>query len=310
MNFSPYKKKIVDTEEYKAFSNDFDYYINFFQNLSGLISYNGRIISLITNSKIHILDTSLIENAGQTLRSVKLCSSIGCFADANTLIRKLRDDLVLYIYILDVINHRKPFVEDDVANLNTEDKEKLLSALLNIRLNNVLTADEQAIEAWFNNTVTELPYTTRKKLSFENYMKSLKQNVNIKKILDDYNLQDYWETLRTRLNNYVHNNGKQFTNQNFVHAENKNIDTHFKNINTRVSYISSIFVILLLMTESTLISSTDMIDHLDTGIEPPEDCQYFIANFVQEFINTRITKLHPELKQYLKDHNTHGMKID
>ena len=37
-----------------------------------------------------------------------------------------------------------------------------------------------------------------------------------------------------------------------------------------------------------------MIDHLDADMEPPEDCQYFIANFVQEFIDTKITKLHPE----------------
>jgi hypothetical protein len=64
------------------------------------------------------------------------------------------------------------------------------------------------------------------------------------------------------------------------------------------------------MVESSLISSTDYIDHLDGGLEPPENSQYFIANFIQDFIDTKVIKLHPALKQYLKENNNHGMKIE
>ncbi len=311
MDFNSFtEKKISDIEEYETFSKEFDYHVDFFQNLSELIFYNGRIISFIADKNIHNLDTSLIDSSVQTLKSIKLCCSIGSFSDANTLIRKLRDDLILYVFILDILNRRKPFVEDDLNNIDITDAEKFATSFLNLRFNNILTENEQAIEAWFSNTVEELPFPIRKKLEFANYMAVLKQNENISKILIDYNLQDYWEKLRNRLNNYVHNNGKQFTCQNFISSNDKYIATHLKNINTRTSYITSFFLVLLLMVESSLISSTDLIDYLDCNIELPEDCQYFIAHFAQEFIDKKVAKLHPELKQYLRENNNHGMKIE
>lgn len=305
------RRPIDDTKEYEVFSKEFDSYIDFFEDLSDLISYNGRMISLITNSKIHYLDTSLLDSSAQTLKSIKLCCSIGSFSDANTLIRKLRDDLLLYAYLLDTMNQRKPFVEEDLKDLRVDDPEAFTSSFMNLRLNDHLTEDEQAIEAWFNNTVGELTnQRVKKKLSFENYMKRLKENENIKQILDNYNLQEYWEKLRHRLNNYVHNNGRQFTYQNFVSSDHMSLEIFLKNINVRTSYISSFFLVLLLMIESSLICSTNLIDYLDGGVEPPEDCQYEIATFVQEFIDAKVSKLHPELKQYLKDNNNQGMRID
>jgi len=315
MNFnSPKERQISDIEAYKIFSKEFDCNIDFLQNLSDLISYNGIIISFITDKSIHYLDTSLIDNSVQTLKSIKLCCSIGSFADANTLIRKLRDDLILYIFILDIINNRKPFNEDDLNNFNPKEKDfdaaKFSSAFLNLRFNNILSKSEQAIDSWFSNTVNDLHYQIKKKLSFENYMKHLQQNPNIIEILANYNLHDYWEKLRIKLNDYVHNNGSQFAKQNFLTASDKKVETHLKNINIRISYISSFFLVLLLMVDAKLIASTDLIDHLDCDLEPPEDCQYFIANFILEFIDIKVSKLHPELKQYLKDNNNYGMKIE
>jgi hypothetical protein len=141
-------------------------------------------------------------------------------------------------------------------------------------------------------------------------MEVLKKNENISQILSDYNLQEYWDVLRTTLNNYVHNNGTEFSTQNFVSVNDKNLGTHLEDTNIRASYVSSFFLVLLLMVESSLISSTDYIDHLDGGLEPPENSQYFIANFIQDFIDTKVIKLHPALKQYLKENNNHGMKIE
>lgn len=45
-------------------------------------------------------------------------------------------------------------------------------------------------------------------------------------------------------------------------------------------------------------------------MQPPEDSQYFIARFVQDFIDKKVLKIHPELKQYLKDNNINGMRIE
>ncbi|RYE13482.1 MAG: hypothetical protein EOP45_21110 [Sphingobacteriaceae bacterium] len=63
------------------------------------------------------------------------------------------------------------------------------------------------------------------------------------------------------------------------------------------------------MVESSLISSTDIVDYLECDIEPPENCQYQIAPFIQEYIDKKVVKLHPELKSYLNNNNSHGMKI-
>jgi len=188
--------------------------------------------------------------------------------------------------------------------------EEFVSSILNLQFNNTLTEDEQAVIAWFNNSVSDLQRPIRKKLEFENYMKVLKQNDNINQILTEYNLQEYWETLRKRLNNYVHNNGISFASHNITAAIDKNLRAHLKEINIQTTYVASFFLVLLLMIESSLISSTDYIDHLDCNMQPPEDSQYFIAPFVQDFIDKKVSKIHPELKEYLKDKNINGMRIE
>lgn len=304
------RKLVGDTEEFKTFTQEFDQNIEFLDNFSNLIWHSRRMISFVSDKKMHFVSTTLLDNSIQTLKSVKLCCSIGSFADANTLIRKLRDDLILYVYILDVTNKRKPFLEEELSKLNVNSPEELADIFLNLRFNSELSEDEKAVDAWLNNTVLELPKKIKMKLSFENYMKFLKQNENIIKILDDYKLQNYWETLRNKLNNYVHSNGIQFTSHNLVKEHSEFLDVYLKNINTRTSYIITFFLVLIIMTEAALISSTDMKDYLDCGMDPPEGCQYEIAPFIQKYIDNEVVKIHPELKQFLKDNNNYGMKIN
>lgn len=101
MNFELHREiKIDETEEFKTFAKEIDYLIDFFKSFSELIFYNGRVISFISDNNYLTLDTTLIDSSSQTLQSIKLCCSIGSFSDANTLIRKLRDDLIQYIYIV------------------------------------------------------------------------------------------------------------------------------------------------------------------------------------------------------------------
>lgn len=301
--------QVGETEQYKIFTKEFDENIDFLDSLSNLIKYNSRLISFRTSKSSHFIDTSLLDNSVQTLRSIKLCSSIGSFSDSNTLIRRLRDDLLLYVFILDITNQRETFVEEDIKNLDFKDADNFVKTFGNIRFNPNLTDNEKAVDAWLGNKVLELPRNIKMKLSFGNYMEFLKQNENIKKILVDYDLNKYWDELTKKLNNYVHNNGKQFTNHNRIRHNNENLEIYLKNINIRTTYITSFFLVLITMVESALMCSSDIIDYLDCGIEPPEDCQYEIAPFIQKFIDEKVIKLHPELKQYLVDNNNYGMKI-
>lgn len=304
----PKEIKIHEAEEYKTFEKEIEYLIDFFKNFSDLNF--GRFVPFVSDNNFYSLGTTLIDSVSQTLQSIRFCCSIGSFSDANTLIRKLRDDLIQYVYILNIIKIRQPFYEEDLKDIKTDNPENFANSILNLKFNTSLSDDEKAVTAWFNNTVYDLPRPIKKKLEFENYMKVLKQNQNIAQILNDYNLKEYWETLRKKLNDYVHNNGIRFSAQNIIKVFDKSLDTHLKNVTIRTSYISSFFMVALLMIHSSLISSTDYVDYLDCGLEPPEDSQYLVAPFVQDFINKKVARLHPELKQYLKDNNNYKMKIE
>jgi hypothetical protein len=310
MNFTTNNKKLIeDTEVFKIFREEFDSNIQFLEKFSLLILSNRRIISFYSKGKPHIINTTLLDNSIQTLKSIKLCCKIGSFADANTLIRKLRDDLILYVYILDVANKNNPFLPESANELKTDNSEEFCKSFLELKLKTQLTEDEKVVEAWLTNTVLELPRNIKLKLSFENYMKFLKKNDTIIKILDEYKLEKYWEDLRHKLNNYVHNNGIQFASHNLIKEHSEYLEVYLKNINIRTSYIITIFIVLIIMTEGAIISSTDMIDYLDCDMEPPEDCQYEIAPFIQDYIDQKVVPIHPELKDYLKDNNNYGMKI-
>lgn len=302
-------KPIVETNEFGTFCVEFDRNIDFLEDFSDLIDESGRMISFISDKGIYQVNTGLLNNSVQTLKSIKLCCSIGSFTDANTLTRKLRDDLILFVYILEIVNKRKPFIEEDIKKMDLNDIENFVSSVSNIRFNANLTDDEKAVEAWLGNNVLALPKNIKKKLSFENYMKFLTRNECITNILANYNLQDYWETLRNKLNNYVHNNGRQFTSHNVIRGDNEHLEVYLKNINIRTSYILTVFLVLIIMVDGTLISSSDMIDCLENGIEPPEGCQYEVANFIQDYIDLKVVALHPELKQYLSANNKYGMRI-
>ncbi|PZR29154.1 MAG: hypothetical protein DI535_03835 [Citrobacter freundii] len=286
-----YKKQTIEeTEGYRLFTEGFDKNIDFLKHLSDLGTFNGRMITLFSESQMHIVDNFLLDSAVRTLQSIKLTCSIGAFSDANSLIRKLRDDLLLYVFLLEMAKNC-PALNEDLSMRTT------------------VSNDERAAVGWLTGKVDALPWPIKKKLAFENYMEYLKSDSNIHDTLVKHDLTTYWETLRGRLNDYVHNNGKQFTLHNIIQPFDKNLEVHFKNIEYRTSYIISFFLVLLTMVEGPLLMSTDLVDYLDMNMDPPEDCQYQIAPFVQQFIDEKVVKLHPELKGYLRDNNCYGMKI-
>jgi K+ transporter len=58
------------------------------------------------------------------------------------------------------------------------------------------------------------------------------------------------------LNNYVHGNGTSYATHNRVMKHDENLEVHLKNIEYRTSYVVSFFMVLLLMIDSSLISSS------------------------------------------------------
>lgn len=302
-------KKISETRYFKKFSIQFNENIEFLEDFSNLLSFSGRITSFISPEKVYFVPTTfMINNSIKSLITIKQCCSEGSFSDANTVIRKLRDDLLLFVYIFSIVNNRKTFKKETLEKFKTDNVEEIIKGLGGLIFNK-FSDDEKAVNAWLNNKVYELPFHIKKKLGYENYMKVLKQNKNVSEILLKYNLKKYWQFLQTKLNDYVHNNGVQFTQHNLIKSNNSNLEIYLQNINTRTSFIISFFLVLITMVDSPLLCSGDIEDYLNLGIAPPENCQYEIAPFIQKYINEKVITLHPELKEYLHNNNSHGMII-
>lgn len=301
------ERKIDENEEFLVFAKEIDDLSEFLELFSDLIVQNGHNISFCQNGKYFSVNTTLIDSASKTIKSIKLCCSIGSFSDANTLIRKLRDDLLQYVYILIITVSRQSFRPESAR----ESIKETLNLLSRLPPYDTLSEDEEAVKAWFENKVEELnPRKKRMKLDFENYMNVFRKNEKINKILKEFGLDHRWNELSRNLNNYVHNNGVKYSKHNIIDANNNILGTHLNEINNKTSYIVSVFVVLIILTKSDLIASTDYMDHVELEREPIENSQYFIANGIQEFIDTKISKIHPELIDFLKRNNTHSMIID
>ena len=76
--------QITEVEKYKIFETEFDNNIDFLKNFTDLVTFSGRLISFISKEKVLIVNSSLLESSVQTLKSIKLCCSIGSFSDANS----------------------------------------------------------------------------------------------------------------------------------------------------------------------------------------------------------------------------------
>jgi hypothetical protein len=302
---------VKDTEAFSKFQEAYQENMDFLDRFIDLRMFSGRIISFITKQKKMLtFHSHLLENSFVTLENIKSCCGNGGFADANSLVRRLRDDLLLYVYILAVINQRKPFTEESLQNFKMETIDDLVESFESLEVNSNMNDDETAVEAWLTNTMENMPKKIKMKLGFSNYMQFLRKDENVENILTRYKLEDYWLTLTDKLNNYMHSNGIKFALDNNVRSNDKNIEIYFNNINIRVSYIMSLFLVLITMIESALLCSGDIEDYLNMGEDPPEDCQYEIAPFIQEYLDYKVSAMHPELKQYLKDNNNYGMKIE
>lgn len=308
--------KITNNQDYIVFEHKIDKLMEFLDLLSALISETGKTAICITNRKMHIFQPQLIDSSIRTLNSIKHCCMFGSLSDANLLVRKYRDDLMLFLYILEVLNNRKV--------LNTKQMEYVFKEGINIDTfvkaieigtNNLISGylksdDDISVDAWFDNNVKELSQAQKKKLCIQNYLNYLENNKVIKKMLKEYHLKNDWENIRRKLNDYVHNNGQTYMQANIMCEPDLCLKNCLDEITMRLDFVTAFFLILLILIDSSMIQSTDYIDYLDCGQTPPEDSQYIIAPFIQEFIDTYINEIHPELKGFLKYNNKYGMVID
>lgn len=212
---------------------------------------------------------SIIMSSELTIGSIIECCRASCIADANTLLRKYRDDLFFYLYIIVLIANKKIDVVKNTKEMEVNIEKWLQNGLNNLNINHVLKA------------IGRSPYV------FE--------------ATEKYNLEKSFSAISKRLNNYVHGNGFKFYNKNFSAYEKGTLLSCLKEILIDAKYITVTFLFLLVLCAPSYITSMDYIDYLECGKTPPEGSQYWVDDFVKRFLQDNIQLIDESGFNYLKD---------
>ena len=205
-----------------------------------------------------------------TAGSIISCCESGCMADAYSLLRKYRDDLFFYLYIVvydscSKLDGKSPVVEQMKAN----------------------------IERWINNDLDDLYIGT--------VLQAMGQSPRVKEAVQKYDLKSYFEVLGDRLNNYVHSNGVSFYNRNVNAYSEKNLQRLLQTLQTDMRSITITFLFLLTLCSPLSIMSTDYVDSLDCNMTPPDGSQYWVEPFVTSFFKKNIVLIDESCMKYIQD---------
>ncbi len=205
-----------------------------------------------------------------TMESVISCCESGCIADANTLLRKYRDDLFFLLYI----SH---------YHAQDADTEKIRKI-------------KQKIDEWTKNELDNL--------NIGKVLGDIASVPRIQHAIDQYNLKESFKKIGEQLNNYVHGNGPIYYNRNYIIEGKDALPDAISQIVFFAKKITVVFLFLLMLIDSPLVASEDYIDFLESGQTPPEGCQYWVAPFIEEFIKENISLIDTNCLEYLKDNTS------
>lgn len=271
MNFNNHKNEadennITNSSKYKNNLIKIDEHINFVDMISELIFSNGHTCTTFIDGNIFLLQTELLDSSSNTLKSIKHCLKANHFGDVNVLLRKFRDDLFLYLYFHEVCNYS--FDDDKIKK------------------------HKRNATNWMENKM--------KHLTINEILMFLTKNKIVQDAIQKHNLRNRWDSIGKNLNNFVHSNGRGYISLNYANITYDSIMKASEDTLYKIDYIVSVFLMILILVKPSLISSSDYYDALFLGIDIIEGSQYYIAPFIQHFIDEHINNLHPELKSFLQ----------
>lgn len=233
----------------------------------GLLSF-GRDIVLCGE---YTFSLQMILTASElTAGSIISCCESGCMADAYSLVRKYRDDLFFYLYIVVYDSSNKL----DGKSLAVEQMQ-------------------ENIERWIKNDLDNLHIGT--------VLQAIGQSSQARNAVQKYKLRSYFDTLNKKLNDYVHSNGVAFYNRNFNVYQGSALQKQLEALLNDMRFITITFLFLLTLCSPLSIMSTDYVDCLDCVITPPDGSLYWVAPFVIDFFNRNIDLIDESCLEYLQD---------
>lgn len=267
--FQDNKRFFSVNTDWKNFLCELEHLKRFIDQLSFLVF--GRDMGIMRSSSglrpIHT--NQILQSATQTVQSMILCAEYGNIADVHILMRKLRDDLLFYLYII-------------VVGKNSD----LLST-------NNLSKEEKYIDDWAQNNLS--------RLNIKKVIDSIIDSDECKDLSFKFNLHDELKKIGHTLNNYTHGNGNLYYNRPFTYYSDHEISQLTAEMIHMLKYILIAFVFCLTLLHPGYIMSSDYIDALELSMTPEEGSQYWVAPFISDFLNDNSDLLGENALNYLRE---------
>jgi len=248
-------------------------------------------------------------SAMNTIVTVDFCCHRGAYSDAYTMIRKYRDDLMQYLFVLNVIKNMHGLTEEEINNISLDSSSFMKMIELDFQI--LITGErkseaELAMESWMYNDLESTEHSEMRKKFFDtskykNFLMSANKNIDY--IMKNY-LNTVWKKEDRKLNNYVHTNGMKYLTDNYAYQISK--EKRDKELIETLQNITDLFLGLLALIDSVKMHSSDYLDAMDMGIQPKEGSQYWVCPCIVEYMNNRFDE---KLLSYIQENEKNGMKF-
>lgn len=257
----------------------------------------------------YCLSCETMMSAMNTIETVDFCCYRGAYSDAYTLIRKYRDDMMQYLFVLNVIKNMQGLTEEEIAGIAIEPESliKMIELDFQILISGERKSDADfAMESWIYNDLETKEYSEIRKRFFDtsrykNFLMSADKSV-------DYVMKKYFNTIwkkeDRKLNNYVHGNGLKYLTDNYAFQNDKKKKD--RELIETLQNITDILLSLLALIDSVKMHSSDYLDAIEMGIKPDEGSQYWVCSAVVEYMDKRFAK---DLLMYIQENEKYGMKF-
>ena len=115
-----------------------------------------------------------------------------------------------------------------------------------------------------------------------------------------YETDDRYKKIRNRCNDNTHYNffKNMLLNDNEIYLKNRILYLDRLLVDLRDLFI--LHTSYIFFVREHYMASSDYVDYLECGDNPPEDSQYWVAPFIQEIFNNYISTFRPDIANYLK----------
>lgn len=248
-------------KDYKEHSvfNQLDDFISFYDSLSY------TTMGFMSGGVIGVinLNTHVFTSIKGTLDSIKLVLSNGRINDAFALLRKYYDSTIINVY----------------TNLYIEDNSTLERYIVD------------KIQNWIKG-IGKMP-------EYRVMSEYIHNSERLKEITELISIDKNYKNIRQRCNDHMHYNYYHniIYNDNQVYLVNRVKYLGVFSNDLKAVFIQHFAYFFYLLDHYMM--STDYVDHLDVGVTPPEDSQYWVASFIQDAFDKWIKPHRPDIAKVI-----------